>query len=146
MAKKDKPLPPISWLTPRVKVARVLSLVSFLGLITLLLVWNLFFANLHGARPWVIISIELAALVLIAPGVLLGSPRTHAWAAFIANLYFIKGVLAAFDPNRVWLGVFEITLSVSLFMGALYYTRWSYQLLRAQQIPTDVERRQQPAQ
>jgi len=140
LAKKNKPLPELNWLLPRVKISRVLSLVSFLALIVLLLVWNLFFADLHGARPWVIISIELIALLIIAPGMLLGSPRTHAWAAFIVNLYFIKGVLASIDPSRTWLGILEISLSVSLFFSALYYTRWSYQLIRVRNAQTDAER------
>ena len=140
MAKKNKPLPELNWLLPRVKISRVLSLVSFLALIVLLLVWNLFFADLHGARPWVIISIELIALLIIAPGMLLGSPRTHAWAAFIVNLYFIKGVLASIDPSRTWLGILEIILSVSLFFSALYYTRWSFQLIRVRNAQTDAER------
>ena len=140
MAKKNKLLPEPDWLLPRVKISRVLSLVSFLALIALLLVWNLFFADLHGARPWVIISIELIALLIIAPGMLLGSPRTHAWDAFIVNLYFIKGVLASIDPSRTWLGILEISLSVSLFFSALYYTRWSYQLIRVRNAQTDAER------
>lgn len=140
MAKKNKLLPEPDWLLPRVKISRVLSLVSFLALIALLLVWNLFFADLHGARPWVIISIELIALLIIAPGMLLGSPRTHAWAAFIVNLYFIKGVLASIDPSRTWLGILEISLSVSLFFSALYYTRWSFQLNRVRYAQTDAER------
>lgn len=140
MAKKNKLLPEPDWLLPRVKISRVVSLVSFLALIALLLVWNLFFADLHGARPWVIISIELIALLIIAPGMLLGSPRTHAWAAFIVNLYFIKGVLASIDPSRTWLGILEISLSVSLFFSALYYTRWSYQLIRVRNAQTDAER------
>lgn len=140
MAKKNKLLPEPDWLLPRVKISRVLSLVSFLALIALLLVWNLFFADLHGARPWVIISIELIALLIIAPGMLLGSPRTHAWAAFIVNLYFIKGVLASIDPSRTWLGILEIILSVSLFFSALYYTRWSFQLIRVRNAQTDAVR------
>ena len=140
MAKKNKLLPEPDWLLPRVKISRVVSLVSFLALIALLLVWNLFFADLHGARPWVIISIELIALLIIAPGMLLGSPRTHAWAAFIVNLYFIKGVLASIDPSRTWLGILEISLSVSLFFSALYYTRWSFQLIRVRNAQTDAER------
>lgn len=131
LARKNKPLPPIDWLEPRVKTMRWLSLTSFLGLMALLLGWNFWFADLHGARPWVISLIELAPLLLIAPGIVLGWPRTHAWAAFIVNLYFIKGVLACIDPNRMWLGVLEVSLSVVLFTCALYYTRWSYQLIRA---------------
>lgn len=145
MARKNKTLPPADWLRPRVKTTRLLSLAFFLGLILLLLVWNLFFANLHGARPWVIITVELAPLLLIAPGMLLGWPRTHAWAAFIVNLYFIKGVLACIVPNRFGLGVLEILFSTGLFTSALLYTRWCYQLLRSG-VQTDGALPQQSAQ
>lgn len=97
------------------------------ALVILLVVWNLFFANLHGARIWVITTIELIPLALVAPGMLLGSARVHAWACFVVNIYFIKGVLASIDPSRVWLGGIEVFLSVALFTSALFYTRWRFQ-------------------
>ena len=50
MARAKKPLPSLEWLEPRVKLSRALSLFSFIALLTLLLVWNLAFADLHGAR------------------------------------------------------------------------------------------------
>ena len=98
MAKKPKVLPPLQWLAPRVRVTRVLSLATFVGLIVLLTVNNLWFADLHGARTGVILAIELVPLLLVLPGMLMGSARAHAWTCFVVNLYFIKGVLAAFDP------------------------------------------------
>ncbi|NLD14317.1 MAG: DUF2069 domain-containing protein [Gammaproteobacteria bacterium] len=128
--KKNKPLPPLEWLQPRMQAARLLSAVLLAALAVLLLVWNLWFADLHGARIWVIASIELAPLLLVAPGMLLGSARVHAWACFMMNLYFIKGVLAWIDPARAWLGAAETLLSVALFTSALLYTRWRYQYER----------------
>jgi len=68
VAKKRKPLPPLEWLAPRVKSSRVISLASFFGLAALLAVWNLAFADLHGARIWVVLSIQLIPLALVAPG------------------------------------------------------------------------------
>lgn len=127
MAKIPKPLPELSWLKPRLAISRAITLLSFFALALLLLVWTLFFADLHGARPWVILSIELLPLALLAPGLLMGSPRAHAWMCFLVNLYFIKGVLAAFDPARSVLGWAEAVLSLSLFCAALMYTRWRFQ-------------------
>ncbi|WP_312931031.1 DUF2069 domain-containing protein [Pseudomonas sp.] len=127
MAKARKPLPALAWLTPRVAVTRAVSLVCFLGLIALLSLNTLFFANLHGARTVVILAIELLPLLLLLPGMLLGSARAHAWTCFVVNLYFIKGVLAAFDPARHLLGLLEIGLSLGLFLAALLYVRWKYQ-------------------
>ena len=108
----------------------IVSLLLLATLATSLVVWNQFFADLHGARTWVINSVELVPLLLVAPGMLLGSARVHAWACFVMNLYFIKGVLAWIDPSRTEIGIIETTLSVSLFMSAMLYTRWRYQYER----------------
>ncbi|MFC6297360.1 DUF2069 domain-containing protein [Pseudomonas sp. CCM 7893] len=130
MAKKPKVLPPQAWLEPRVKVARALSLVSFLGLVGLLCAYYLVFADLHGARPWVILLIELVPLLLLAPGMVIGSARGHSWMCFVVNLYFIKGALAAYDPNRQWFGVLEMLASLAVFCTAMIYVRWRFQLDR----------------
>ncbi|NER59769.1 DUF2069 domain-containing protein [Pseudomonas sp. MAFF212428] len=130
MAKKPKVLPPLQWLAPRLRVTRILSLATFLGLITLLTVNNLWFADLHGARTGVILAIELVPLLLVLPGMLMGSARAHAWTCFVVNLYFIKGVLAAFDPARALLGWLEVGISLGLFVSALLYVRWRFQYER----------------
>ena len=130
MARKNKPLPALGWLEPRVKLTRMLSLVCFAGLIALLLLWNLLLADLHGARVWVVLAIELVPLALLTPGMLAGNARTHAWCCFVVNLYFIQGVLAAFDPSRMLYGCLQSVLSVLLFCSALMYTRYRFQYER----------------
>jgi len=120
-------LPPLDWLAPRLRLTRALSLASYVGLITLLAVNNLWFAQLHGARVEVILAIELIPLLLLLPGLLLGSARAHAWACFVVNLYFIKGVLAAFDPARALFGWVEVLVSLVLFVSALLFVRWRFQ-------------------
>ncbi|MFI8608059.1 DUF2069 domain-containing protein [Pseudomonas sp. AOB-7] len=127
MARAKKPLPSLDWLQPRLKLSRALSLLSFFALLALLLVWNLAFADLHGARIGVVLAIQLLPLALLAPGLLLGNARTHAWACFVVNLYFIQGVLAAIDPARAVFGALEAVISLGLFCSALLYTRWRFQ-------------------
>ncbi|MFT5782013.1 MAG: putative membrane protein [Pseudomonas sp.] len=127
MAKTPKILPELSWLQPRLRISRAISLFSFFALAALLVVWNLAYADLHGARTGVILAIELLPLALLAPGLLIGGARAYAWTCFVMNLYFIKGVLAAFDPARYWLGWLELLFSFSLFCAALMYTRWRFQ-------------------
>ncbi len=130
MAKKPKVLPPLEWLAPRLRLTRALSLAFFLGLIALLVVNNLWFANLHGARAEVILAIELVPLLLLLPGMLMGSARAHAWTCFVVNIYFIKGVLAAFDPARALFGWVEVLASLGLFVAGLLYVRWKFQYER----------------
>ncbi|SUD66182.1 membrane protein [Pseudomonas putida] len=127
MAKKPKVLPQLEWLAPRLRLTRPLSLAFFFGLIALLVVNNLWFANLHGARVEVILAIELVPLLLLLPGMLLGSARAHAWTCFVVNIYFIKGVLAAFDPARAVFGWVEVLLSLGLFVSGLLFVRWKFQ-------------------
>ena len=127
MARAKKPLPSLEWLEPRVKLSRALSLFSFIALLTLLLVWNLAFADLHGARVGVVLAIQLLPLALLAPGMLMGNARAHAWTCFVVNIYFIQGVLAAIDPARALFGVLEAVISFGLFCTALLYTRWRFQ-------------------
>lgn len=132
MAKKPKVLPPLEWLQPRVRISRALALLFFFGLIALLSVYYLLIADLHGARPWVILLIELVPLLVLAPGMLSGSPRGHSWTCFVVNLYFIKGALAAYDPNRSLFGILEMLASLAVFISALLYVRWRFQYSRKQ--------------
>ncbi|MGQ7817708.1 hypothetical protein B6S59_07350 [Pseudomonas sp. A46] len=130
MARKPKTLPALEWLAPRMGASRVVSLASFLSLAALLTINTLFFADLHGARTWVVLTIELVPLLLLAPGIIMGNARAHAWACFVVNLYFIQGVLAAIDPARMLFGWLEAGLSLLLFCAALLYTRWRFQYNR----------------
>ncbi|MFJ3481910.1 DUF2069 domain-containing protein [Pseudomonas sp. NPDC090202] len=130
MAKKPKVLPALQWLQPRVRWSRAAALLCFFGLIALLCIYYLVFADLHGARPWVILAIELVPLLVLAPGMLSGSPRGHSWTCFVVNLYFIKGALAAYDPGRSLFGVLEMLMSLAVFTTALLYVRWRFQYNR----------------
>ena len=127
MARIAKPLPSLEWLQPRLNISRVASLLSFFSLTALLLVWNLHYANIPGKLLWVILGLQLTPLLLLAPGLLLGNARAHAWACFVVNIYFIQGVLAAIDPARALFGALETVISLGLFCSALLYVRWKFQ-------------------
>ena len=90
MAKKSsKPLPELSWLEPRLRVSRAISLVSLAALAALLVVWNLFFINrpnAPGLGALAIIIIALAPLIIVALGMILGSAKTHIWACILINI------------------------------------------------------------
>lgn len=130
MARIAKPLPSLEWLQPRLNISRAASLLSFFSLAALLLVWNLHYANIPGKLLWIILGLQLTPLLLLAPGLLLGNARAHAWACFVVNLYFIQGVLAAFDPSKALYGWLLTLLSFSLFCAALMFTRWRFQYER----------------
>ncbi len=130
VARTPKPLPSLDWLQPRLTISRLASLLSFVALAALLLVWNLAYAELPARLLWIILGLQLAPLLLLAPGILLGHARAHAWTCFVVNLYFIQGVLAAFDPARAVYGWLLTLVSLCLFCAALMYTRWRFQYQR----------------
>ena len=131
MANKPQVLPPLAWPAPRPRLMRVRTLLRSCALIGLLCAYYLIFADLHGARPWVILLIELVPLMFVVPGMLMGSPRGHSFTCYVVNLYLIKGALAAFDPNRQVFGLLEIAASVAVFVSALLFVRWRYQMDRS---------------
>lgn len=133
MPKTDKPLPSLEYLEPRLRISRILSLIGYLGVIFVLLIYNALFAELHGANPLVIIGTLLVPLLIFLPGMLTGNVRTHAWLCFAINLYFIYGVLACFQPGRLVYGTLLVGFSVLYFIPALGYVRWGFQARRVQE-------------
>ena len=124
--------PSLERLLTRLRLARYLSLASFLGLAALLLAWNLGYAAVPGPLLWAVLAFQLLPLLLLAPGIVAGHPRAHTWSCFVINLYFIQGVLAAFDPSKSLFGWLEILLTLIHFVSALLYTRWCSQYQRQQ--------------
>ena len=130
MARADKPLPSMDYLAPRVRFARILAAASYTGLLLSLFVFNAFIADLHGANPAIILGVLLVPLLIFAPGIAMGHVRTHAWLMFAINLYFIHGVLTCFQEGRLGYGLLLVGFSVTYFMAAMGYVRWSFQAAR----------------
>lgn len=126
MARKPKPLPPLEWLEPRIRVTRWLSLLSYIAVMLLLLGTTLA-EQLPAKQTWSLLAFQLVPLLILLPGVVLASPRGHAWACFVINLYFIQGVVAAFQPTRLWFGLTETALTVIFFCAATLFIRYSFQ-------------------
>jgi len=131
--RSPKPLPELSWLEPRLRISRLLSLFSLAGLAVLLVIWNLFFISrpdAPGLGALAVIVIALTPLTIIALGMILGSEKTHIWACILINIYFVHGVVASFSPVQAWLGYTETFLSVLLFCSAFMHTLWSFKYNR----------------
>src|SRR5690554_7445036 len=57
MSRAEKPLPPLSYLQPRIRLSRLLAALGYAGLLACLFIYNAFIADLHGANPLVIVSV-----------------------------------------------------------------------------------------
>jgi len=67
--------------------------------------------------------IQIAPLLLFAPGLHLNILRSNIWMSFIVLVYFIHGVLIAFDSERTAMGIIEIVLCVGLFSSLVLMIR-----------------------
>jgi uncharacterized membrane protein len=98
---------------------RWLTLLAYFALMALLVSWNLLSPPV--SMPLVaILVLALLPLLVMAPGMLLGVPKTHAYMAYVSLLYLTHGLVTAAtpgDPDRLW-GVGEAVCALFLMVGA----------------------------
>lgn len=103
--------------------SKLAVLVACYGLLLTFLVGSIAaIGQLSLATP-VIWLIQTVPLLIFMPGLHRGRPRSYAWVSFVVLLYFMHGVLAAFDPARRLLGIIEIFLCVFLFVAVIVFIR-----------------------
>lgn len=98
---------------------RVVALACYAGLIGLIIAWNLTSPPASMSLPAVLV-VALLPLLLMAPGMLTGRPKTHAYMAYVSLLYMTHGLVTAAtpgDPDRL-LGAAETTLALFLMVAA----------------------------
>ena len=102
-----------------------LALCGHLGLLGLLIVWNVWL------YPPTIFPVAVVLLVYIGPlliplrGLLHGRLYTHAWTHFLALFYFTVGVMiAAANLEERWYAIAQVVLSIMLFMGSMLFVRY----------------------
>ena len=82
----------------------------------------LVFGELRAASL-VIWVIQVTPLLIFAKGLHTVHFRTYGWMSFVILLYFMHGVLIAFDPQRLWLGIVEASLSTVMFVLIIFFIR-----------------------
>jgi len=100
---------------------------EYLSLLALLLSWFTWLAppsNIPRVIPLVLLT---APLLFPLRGMLHGKRYTHQWVSFLSMFYFIVGVDATFNPaeGQAWLGQLTILFSLMLFIGSIFYARFT---------------------
>ncbi len=98
--------------------------ISFIGLIVLCVVWELWVAPLRPGGSWLVL--KTLPLLFALRGVLKGNLYTLQWAAMLVLLYFMEGVVRAWsDTQAMWvlMASIEIVLSMIFYVCALLYLR-----------------------
>lgn len=101
---------------------RVLASVLLIALIALCLLWEGWLAPLRPGGSWLIL--KGLPLLLALPGVLGGRRYTSQWLSMLVLLYFVEGVVRAFDQGEAAnLALIEIALACALFSVTLVHAR-----------------------
>ena len=109
----------------KISVFRWLTLVSYFGLMILIFCWHLWIKPLEPEFISITLLIQLGPLMFPLRGILHGKAYTHAWAAYMALLYFIIGIWnASAEASRIF-GILISLLSLSFFIGCVFYARFS---------------------
>ena len=109
----------------KIRTARALSLVSYLGLIAWAMAWIILLGDV--AREHVSLWLLLFAGPLLLPlrGVLAGRDKALIWGALVSLLYLVHGGTVAWsEPTQRWLGMIEAGLSLIYLVSASYFIRW----------------------
>lgn len=107
------------------------AIIGLFGLIFVIMGWTVLLAPANDTPRGLILILQLPLLLLPMRGMLHGRPYTHAWATFVALLYFIIGVDNAATEGREIYGAIQVLLSTMMFMGGMIYTRLESRRLRA---------------
>ena len=68
-------------------------------------------------------AIQASPLLIFARGLHRAQLRTYGWVSFVILLYFMHGVLVAFEPGQLWLGLIEVTLCTIIFVLLILFIR-----------------------
>jgi uncharacterized membrane protein len=82
---------------------------------------------MHAPKSY-ILAATLIPLLFPLRGLLSGKPYTYAWSSFITLFYFFIGVDFAYNniDDQVY-GYLSILLSVMMFIGSIFYSRFATQ-------------------
>jgi len=109
-------------LSPKQIRGHQLALVSWILLILLCIVWEMWLAPLRTGGSW--LALKALPLLFLAKGMLRKDNYTLQWGSMLVWLYFAEGIVRGFsDTNQLsaWLAITELALSLSLFTGIAVY-------------------------
>lgn len=106
-----------------IELLRKSILAAYYGLLLYFVVSALLvFGDLRIASVaiWII---QVTPLLIFARGLHRAQLRTYGWLSFVVLLYFMHGVLIAFEPQRFWLGLIEVLLCIAIFVLLILFIR-----------------------
>ncbi|MFA5628101.1 MAG: DUF2069 domain-containing protein [Thiohalomonadaceae bacterium] len=107
----------------RLLLTRTATLISYCGLIALLLAWQLWLSP-SSLPTGLVLTVLLGPLLLPLHGLLRGRAKSYFWTSLLALFYLLHaaGELFATPEDRP-LATIEFILALILFIAALAYVR-----------------------
>jgi uncharacterized membrane protein len=106
-----------------IELLRKSLLVSFYALLFYFVVSTALVFEEFRPASLAIWAIQTAPLLIFARGLHQAHLRTYGWVSFVILLYFMHGVLIAFEPGRLWLGLIEVSLCSIIFVLLILFIR-----------------------
>lgn len=114
----------------KLKISRWLTLLSYFGLLAILLAGLIVFPLPEEARLLAILPVLWVPLLIFLPAILTKNPRGHAWLCFVSLVYFMQGTTTFIVPGKAGIGALQALLAITLFTAAMMYGRWRGMELR----------------
>lgn len=109
----------------KIRIARWLSLGSYLGLIGWVMAWIMFLGDVAAQHISIWLLLFVTPLLLPMRGVLAGRDKALIWGALVSLLYAVHGgVVAWSDSAQRGLGLAEAGLSLVYLVSASLFIRW----------------------
>lgn len=109
--------------TANANAAHAIALLLYLAILAMLVLTTFWPSPIEGASIWVILSVKLVPLLLLAPGLLRAQSRAYQWLCFIILLYFTDAIMRAYLTGYDWAPTLMATLTATLFVCAIVRIR-----------------------
>ena len=106
-----------------IELLRKSLLAAYYGLLIYFIVSALMVFGEFRPASLAIWFIQVTPLLIFARGLHYANLRTYGWVSFVILLYFMHGVLIAFQPGQLWLGLVEALLSTVIFVLLILFIR-----------------------
>lgn len=109
----------------KITAARTLALISYLGLIGLVMAWIVFLGRTADQHISLFLVLFVTPLLLPLRGVLAARDKPMVWGTLVVLPYTVHGGMVVWIGGAdAWLGWIELALSLGYLISASYFIRW----------------------
>lgn len=106
-----------------IRKAYALSVLSMIGLLALIIIWNGWLASEQGVPVSFELAIFCIPLLFFLRGTLNGQRGTHVTLMVLAFFYFLAGIWHIVEPSERYYGIAMVVLSFSMYLGGYFYAK-----------------------